>query len=211
MDGYALLSRIYDGALEPLNAPMRRQAHRVCPSEPGMVVLDVGCGTGTSLAEYAAQGCTVIGLDTSPAMIEQARRRLGPDADVRQVTGGALPVPDGCADLVVISLVLHSVPRPDALGLLAEAARALAPGGRILITDFGGVGLRFPRGHVTRAVSAVTEVVAGPRHARCCLDYLRSGGLPSLLAEAGLDEVTVRPTAGGNITITVARPAVGTA
>lgn len=206
MDAYGLQSRMYDVVIEPLNAPLRRSARRLCPPEPTWTVLDVGCGTGTGLAEYAEMGCTVIGMDTSSAMLERARARLGAAADLRRVVGGDLPIGDGEVDLVVISLVLHSIPQPAALQLLRESARALAPGGRILITDFGTAGLLFPRGHVTRGLTGVLEVLAGPAHARSALAYLRSGGLPGLLPVAGLSLTAQRHVASGSITLAVAVP-----
>ncbi len=200
-DGYGLCSRFYDRALEPMNAPLRRVAHRMCRPEPGWTVLDIGCGTGAALAEYASMGCAVIGVDTSPAMIDSCRQRLGPDAEVRLADGARLPVDDGCADLILISLVLHSIPRADALALLREAGRALTPGGRVLVTDFGTDGLRFPRGWATRGLSVVAEVLAGPTHAGHSVAYLRDGGLEPLVVEAGLTIHAKRPSAGGNITL----------
>ncbi len=145
----------------------------------------------------------MIGVDTSPAMVAAARQRLGEDADLRLSDGARLPVADGSADLVLISLVLHSIPRVDAVGLLREAARALAPGGRVLVTDFGSGRLRFPRGWWTRAVTAVAELLAGREHAAHALAYVRQGGLPTLVAEAGLTMRMQRPTAGGNITLAI--------
>jgi hypothetical protein len=50
------------------------------------------------------------------------------------------------------------------------------------------------------------ELAAGPMHARRCLAYLRSGGLPALAGGAGLHIVAARPTAGGNITLAVLEP-----
>ena len=202
-DGYGFCSRFYDRAMEPVNAPLRLVAHRMCPPDPVWTVLDVGCGTGAGLAEYAAAGCVVIGVDASPAMIAASRERLGPEADLRLTVGPKLPVEDGCADLVLISLVLHSIPRRDAVALVKEAGRALAPGGRVLITDFGTVGLRFPRGWATRGFTVVAEIASGPTHARNGLAYLRGGGLPPLVAAAGLTIETQRPSAGGNITLAV--------
>jgi SAM-dependent methyltransferase len=202
-DGYGLRSRYYDRLLEPLNAPLRRVAHRMCPPQSGWTVLDIGCGTGAALAEFAAAGCAVVGVDTSPAMIDAARRRLGSDAELRLADGPSLPVADGCADLVLISLVLHSIPRADAVALLTEAGRALAPTGRILVTDFGTAGLRFPRGWATRGFTVVAEVVAGPTHAGNAVGYLRHGGLGPLVADAGLTIHAQRPSAGGNITLAV--------
>ncbi|MDO8152120.1 hypothetical protein [Isoptericola sp. b408] len=99
--------------------------------------------------------------------------------------------------------MLHSISRPDALALVCEAGRTLAPGGRVLVTDFSTDGLRFPRGWTTRAFAAVAEILAGPRHAGNALAYLRHGGLRSLVEEAGLTVSAQRPSAGGNITLAV--------
>lgn len=210
-DAYALQARLYDVVVEPLNAPLRAAARRLWPPRPEWTVLDVGCGTGTALAEYAEVGCRVIGADPSPAMITQARARLGAEADLRLIEGPRLPVDDASVDLVLVSLVLHSVPRAEAVGILREAARVLVADGRALVTDFGTSGLRFPRGWWGRGITVVAELAAGPRHARNSLDYIRRGGLPSLVDEAGLETQQIRPTAGGALVIAVlaapARPA----
>jgi SAM-dependent methyltransferase len=132
------------------------------PTRPEWVVLDIGCGTGATRAEYEAVGCRGIGADPSPAMLGRARDRLGPEAD-----------------------------------------------GRVLVVDFGTTRLRFPRGRIGRGVTAVAELAAGPRHAANSLDYLRRGGLPALVSEAGLESWAVRPTAGGAITIEVLTPGGG--
>lgn len=209
-DAYALQARFYDLVVEPLNAPLRAAARRVCPPQPAWTVLDVGCGTGAALAEYAEAGCRVIGADPSPAMLDQARARLGDEADLCLLDGPRWPVDDASVDLVLVSLVLHSVPRADAVGILREATRVLAPDGRILVVDFGASGLRFPRGWMGRGVTVMAELAAGPRHASHALDYLRHGGLPSLAGKAGLTTHATRPTAGGAITIAVLAPPSGT-
>jgi len=202
-DAYAIQARFYDLVVEPLNAPLRAAARRVCPPEPDWIVLDVGCGTGTALAEYADAGCQVIGADPSSAMIAQARVRLGKEADLRLIDSERLPVDDASVDLVLVSLVLHSVPRADAVAILREGARVLVPDGRILVVDFGTEGLRFPRGWTARAITVVAELAAGPRHASHSLDYVRRGGLPALVDEAQLVTLVSRPTAGGAVTIAV--------
>jgi ubiquinone/menaquinone biosynthesis C-methylase UbiE len=205
-DAYAIQARLYDLVVEPLNGPLRAAAHRLCPPRPGWTVLDVGCGTGSALAEYAAAGCHVIGADTSPAMIAQARDRLGGAADLRLIDGSRLPVDDASADLVLVSLVLHSVGRDEAVGILREAARVLVGDGRVLVVDFGTSGLRFPRGWLGRGITVLAELAAGPRHAANSFDYLRRGGLPALVDEVGLEAQAVRPTSGGAITIAVLAP-----
>jgi ubiquinone/menaquinone biosynthesis C-methylase UbiE len=205
-DAYAVQARFYDLVVEPLNAPLREAARRLWPPRPGWTVLDVGCGTGAALSEYAELGCSVIGVDPSPAMLAQARARLGDDADLRLIDGSPLPVEDGSVELVLVSLVLHSVSHADAVGILREAARVLVTDGRILVVDFGTSGLRFPRGWMGRGITVVAELAAGPRHAAHSWDYLRRGGLPALVAEAGLEFEAVRPTAGGAIVVAVLAP-----
>jgi ArsR family transcriptional regulator len=96
---------------------------------------DLGCGTGqvaASLAPFVAQ---IIAVDGSDAMLAEARRRLAGCDNVQVLHGDmeALPVDDGALDAAVVALVLHHLPDPGRA--LAETARALRPGGRILVVD----------------------------------------------------------------------------
>lgn len=98
---------------------------------------DLGCGTGEVL-EHLRRACReVIGVDGSPRMLELARRRFGDDTSGISLRIGELahlPLRDGEADFICVNLVLHHLSRPDTA--LAEAARVLSPGGRLLVTDF---------------------------------------------------------------------------
>jgi ubiquinone/menaquinone biosynthesis C-methylase UbiE len=203
-DGYGWQARAYDLVVEPMNAPLRERARALLPVAPGSVVVDVGCGTGAALAEYRDAGCRVRGADPSEAMLQRARERLGDTAQLRLMTGPEVPFPDDEADVVILSLVLHSITRPEALDLLGESARILAPGGRLLVTDFSGGGVRFPRGWWIRGMTVLAEVAAGPAHAGNSLAYLRAGALEGLLGSEWEVESSKR-VAGGNIAISVLR------
>ncbi len=99
----------------------------------GRRILDAGCGSGPLTAELAARGAVVSGFDASPAMLELARRRLGPDADLRLADlDRPLPYGDGTFDDAVVSLVLHYL--RDWTGPLAELRRVVRPGGRVLLS-----------------------------------------------------------------------------
>ncbi len=99
------------------------------------VVGDLGCGTGAVTAALAPFVSKVIGVDRSEDMLQAARRRLADVAnvDIRQGELEALPLDDRALDAATLLLVLHHVPDPAAA--LAEAARVLVPGGRLLICD----------------------------------------------------------------------------
>jgi len=97
---------------------------------PGRRTLDVGCGEGTVARELAALGHAV-GLDVSPSLVALARE-AAPDADFVVGDATALPFEDGAFDLVLAVNVLMNVDDLDAA--VAEAARVLAPGGRLCVS-----------------------------------------------------------------------------
>ena len=113
---------------------VRRAAVDAARIEPGAVVADVGTGTGF-LAEAALDaGARVIGIDQSTGMLDQVRERLGGRAfEARSGDVDALPLSTGEADAVLANMVLHHAPDPPRA--IAEMARALKPGGRLVITD----------------------------------------------------------------------------
>jgi SAM-dependent methyltransferase len=97
----------------------------------GRRILDAGCGSGPLFAALRDRGATVTGFDKSTGMLEVARRRLGPDADLQVADlGRPLPFPDGAFDDVIASLVLHYL--EDWTAPLAELRRVLRPGGRLI-------------------------------------------------------------------------------
>jgi ubiquinone/menaquinone biosynthesis C-methylase UbiE len=99
-------------------------------------LVDIGTGTGRMIELFGDAASHVIGIDRSPEMLRLARAKLdGRGAhELRQGDIAALPLPDSSADTVILHQVLHFIPAPEAA--LSEAARLLAPGGRILIADF---------------------------------------------------------------------------
>lgn len=99
------------------------------------VVGDLGCGTGAVSAALAGAVGRVIAVDGSRAMLAAAQQRLSEEANVELRAGEleALPVEDEELDAALMILVLHHVPTP--ASALAEAARALKPGGRLVVAD----------------------------------------------------------------------------
>ena len=99
------------------------------------VVGDLGCGTGQLAATVAPFVSRVIAVDRSADMLQSARRRLRELANVELRRGDleALPITSEALDAATLLLVLHHIPDPSAV--LADVARVLKPGGRLLIVD----------------------------------------------------------------------------
>ncbi|MGX9966399.1 class I SAM-dependent methyltransferase [Roseomonas sp. F4] len=111
-----------------LDAPMLARVD----AAPVQLALDVGCGEGRFCRMLRARGISAIGIDPTEALLDEARKR-DPEGDYRAGRAEALPLPDGACDLVVSYLSLIDI--PDAATAIAEMARVLAPGGRLLIAN----------------------------------------------------------------------------
>jgi ubiquinone/menaquinone biosynthesis C-methylase UbiE/DNA-binding transcriptional ArsR family regulator len=112
---------------------------------------DLGCGTGQMSAALAPFVGRVIAVDASAAMLQAAKRRLSAfdNVDLRRGELEALPIDDRALDVATLMLVLHHVPEPERA--LAEVARVLKPGGRVIIGDMlphDREGYRQQMGHV---------------------------------------------------------------
>lgn len=103
---------------------------------PGLVVADVGSGTGYLAAPLADLVARVILVDHSPSMLQKARRNLeGATAELAYRVGelDSLPLRDREVDAVLAGLVLHHA--PDLGAFLNEAWRVLRPGGVLVVQD----------------------------------------------------------------------------
>jgi ArsR family transcriptional regulator len=114
---------------------------------PFRTLVDLGTGTGRMLEILAGRYDRGLGLDVNQSMLAYARSKLGPsglaNAEVRHGDIYDLALPDGVADGVVVHQVLHYLSEP--AHAVREAARILAPGGRLLIVDFAPHGIESLR------------------------------------------------------------------
>jgi ubiquinone/menaquinone biosynthesis C-methylase UbiE len=113
---------------------VRRAAIEAADLGPGALVADVGTGTGFLAEAVIDHGARVIGVDISEGMLEQVSSRLaGRPFEPRRTDGTELPLAAGEVDAVLANMFLHHAIDPRAT--IAQMARALKPGGRLVITD----------------------------------------------------------------------------
>ncbi|MBC03324.1 MAG: bifunctional demethylmenaquinone methyltransferase/2-methoxy-6-polyprenyl-1,4-benzoquinol methylase UbiE [Phycisphaerae bacterium] len=118
----------------------RRRAVRLADIRPGDAVLDVACGTGDLTEAFVRAGADeVVGGDFTPEMLDRAREkavRLPEDRRPSYVHADAMALdqPDERFDVVSIAFGIRNVTEPSTA--LAEFARVLKPGGRLVILEF---------------------------------------------------------------------------
>lgn len=126
----------YDIVFGGITMPGRLAAARRVNALSGRM-LEAGVGTGLSLSLYEPH-LKVTGIDLSPEMLDKARdkvarRGLGNVEGLHEMDAGALDFPDGHFDALVAAYVMTVVPDPAAV--LAEFARVVKPGGRLVIVN----------------------------------------------------------------------------
>jgi trans-aconitate methyltransferase len=114
-------------------ADLAEGVYELLAPQPGERILDLGCGDGALTAKIAATGATVVGVDSSPQMVEAASAR---GLDTRVCNADALPF-EAEFDAVFSNAALHWMRNQEAV--LAGVHRALKPGGRF-IAEMGGHG-----------------------------------------------------------------------
>ena len=143
LEGYSLWALSYDEEMDnPVVLGEEEAIREAIGVVEGLSVLDVGCGTGRHAVPLAAQGARVVGLDPTPEMLDRARAKAeAAGADLELRIGGIDSLDDrvGEFDLVLCCLVLsHTEALSDAMARLASR---VAPGGRLIVTDFHPINL----------------------------------------------------------------------
>ena len=183
-DPYRKLAERYDKLVEPVSAAYRSLALKFAPPKNNMRVLEVGCGTGTNLYLYQKKGCRVSGIDTSAAMLKQARVKLGEEADLREADAASMPYDDQSFDLAIAMLTLHEMEEEKRLPVLQEMLRVTGPDGRVLLIDYHPGPVLFPLGWVYKGIVLAYERMAGKEHFRNYRNFIANGGLPALVMAA---------------------------
>ncbi len=118
--------------------PIRQKAVKFINLTKPHKIIDIACGTGSQGYEFALHGHDVIGVDLSPDMLAQAKRKETPNLKLKFKHADAtdLPFPKNSFDVASISFGLHDMPYEIELKVLKEARRVVKPKGKILIVEY---------------------------------------------------------------------------
>jgi ubiquinone/menaquinone biosynthesis C-methylase UbiE len=131
-----MLKRLYAAVYDRINRPaeaagLSDERHRLVAQASGETI-EIGAGTGLNLDHYSAAVTRLVLVEPDPHMARRVAA-VRPDAEVLDATAAELPFGDATFDTVVGTFMLCCVPDPDAA--LAEIARVLRPGGRLLFAE----------------------------------------------------------------------------
>jgi demethylmenaquinone methyltransferase / 2-methoxy-6-polyprenyl-1,4-benzoquinol methylase len=195
-----------------LDRRWRRAAVAAASLAPGDVAVDVACGTGDLAELAAAAGARVLAVDFAAGMLAGARaRRIA--ARLVRADATALPVASASTDAVTCGFALRNfVAIPP---VLAEAARVLRPGGRLVLLEVATPRNPLVRwGHrvyFTRVVPRLGALLADPdayAYLPASVAYLPTpDALRAMVARAGFTEVSVRALSAGAVQLVRARRA----
>lgn len=199
----------------------RRKAVAALSLRPGARVLDLAAGTADVGLEVLRRqpDASVVGLDPSPGMLAVGRRKVAEAGheervELRQGQAESLPFDDNSFDGVTIAFGIRNVEdRPRALREMARVAR---PGARVVILELsepqGGLLAPLVRFHVHELVPRIGGWLSGAKEYRYLQQSIAAFPSPdafaAMMAENGLDVLTVKPLTFGTCCLFVGSPAV---
>jgi ubiquinone/menaquinone biosynthesis C-methylase UbiE len=204
-DPYRKFASRYDAIFEPMNRNLRSLGLKMYPPKAGMKVLDVGCGTGVHLDKYLSADCEIHGIDSSPSMLEVAKKRLGDRAELYLGDATDMPYENRLFDLVISMLALHEMGPGTRSSVIGEMKRVLKGDGRILLIDYHPGSIRSLKGWLMKVIIFLSEVGAGREHYINFRGFMSVKGLPTIIAEHHLREDQRKIVGGGNIAMLLLR------
>ena len=176
----------YATLIDPLLRDIRLCTIDFSGMKAGETVLDVCCGTGDQVFNYAQAGIIATGIDLDPNMLKLARKDKRKTRKVSFQLADAcyLPFKDDCFDYASVSLALHEKERANRDEVISEMKRVVRKGGTLIFID-----LQVPlaKNLLSRLVKAI-EFFAGRNHHWCFKDYIEQGGLDEILKKNRLNE-----------------------
>lgn len=160
-------------------SPLRVKAAKFFNVKPQSKVIDVATGTGAQAFELAKLNLDVVGIDLSPEMLEQAKKKCNINLKLKFQHADATEIPfkDNYFDYSSVSLGLHDMPYEIGISVLKEMKRVTKTGGQILIVDY-----MEPKKH---PVAKISHLLVNLYETKNYKPFINRG-LDAILSEVGL-------------------------
>lgn len=189
----------------------RKKVNRIISPKPGMRILDIAAGTGTSSAALAKSGADVTALDFSKGMIETGKR-LHPELTFIYGDALALPFEADRFDITTISFGLRNT--NDTSKALKEALRVTRPGGSIYVVEFSHPTSKIFRTiyfkYLLRALPPIAKRFSSNPDAyiylaESIIAWPNQRDLAALMTGAGWEQVSWKDLTAGVVAVHIAR------
>jgi ubiquinone/menaquinone biosynthesis C-methylase UbiE len=178
----------YETLVDPHLKELRKFTPEFSGLHAGDNVIDVCCGTGAQVLEYASRGIIATGIDNNPTMLKIAARnkmrQKAVNVSFQLADAAKLPFPNGHFDYASISLGLHDKAKATRYKIISEMKRVVKQKGTLILIDFQ---VTLPK-NVWGMSVRVIEFLAGRSNYQSFKDYLANGGLEDILKNHGLRE-----------------------
>ncbi len=202
-DPYSGIAPLYDLAVTPFLHHIRQTICIRLQKMQVKKVVDLGCGTGRQLGLLNLYGFQACGVDFSAAMLKKAAG-FPPRTPVSQADITRTPFANNSFDCALLCLALHENSRTKQQAIIGEALRITRPAGVVLLLDHGvASGMA---GKITHLLTQIPERLAGKKHYKNYLEFMKRGGLQGLLLSwPNLEQVEKKNFYSGNLVLLAAR------
>ncbi|MFA6612485.1 MAG: class I SAM-dependent methyltransferase [Dehalococcoidales bacterium] len=195
----------YENTIDPVLKNIRQAMPEFAGMKPGDQVLDVCCGTGAQVIEYARYGIMATGIDTGETMIKSGiknKTRMNLiNINFILADATALPFGDGMFDYVSVSFGIHDKDQITRNKIVSEMKRVVKPEGFLVFIDYQ---VPLPN-NIPALLARIIERIAGGDHYRGFKDFLHTGGLSKILEDHHLKELKTEPFKSGVVVAAKAR------
>ena len=179
----------YETLIDPLLRDIRKFTPEFGGMKAGDRVIDICCGTGAQVLEYARNGIIAVGIDNSLDMLKTAKRnkdrQKALNVSFQLADASNLPFSDAYFDYATISFGLHDKENQLRYKIVSEMRRVVKQGGTLIFVDFQ---VPLPR-NIWGVFARVIEFLAGGSHYKGFKDYCVRGGLEDVFRYHSLLEV----------------------
>ncbi|AGF78864.1 methylase involved in ubiquinone/menaquinone biosynthesis [Desulfocapsa sulfexigens DSM 10523] len=190
-DEYKYTASIYDFLLSRGLRSIRRNIRTILKHSGAKNVIDICCGTGEQLRMLSEENMLLTGVDNSPAMISNARKKSPSSIHYLETDATQLPIADNKYDAIVISFALHEKAAPHHKAIFREACRLVKHNGHIIIADYSTPTQSCSSFLIGKILIPIIERAAGLNHYHNYRDWMNQGALEGFLQKNSPGKITL--------------------